>query len=55
VWDGQAWQPADAEAAKSPAPPDVDPGVKSLIAAGMPVSEDGQWVWNGQAWQPTHP
>jgi hypothetical protein len=52
VWDGQAWQPTDKEAAKSPAPSNLDPGVTALIASGMPVSADGQWVWNGQAWQP---
>jgi hypothetical protein len=51
VWDGQAWLPTDTEAAKSPAPSNVDPGVTALIASGMPVSADGQWVWNGQAWQ----
>jgi hypothetical protein len=54
VWDGKAWLPTGDEAAKSPAPTELDPGVKSLIAAGMPVSTDGHWVWNGQAWQPTN-
>jgi hypothetical protein len=52
-WDGSAWQPVEVEAAKSAAPDDLDPGVKALIASGMPVSDDGHWVWNGQGWQTT--
>jgi hypothetical protein len=52
-WDGTAWQPVEATAAQSAAPADLDPGVKALIASGMPVSDDGHWVWNGQAWQTT--
>jgi hypothetical protein len=27
--------------------------VQALIAAGMPVSDDGHWVWDGKAWLAT--
>ncbi|MFN2568825.1 MAG: DUF4234 domain-containing protein [Candidatus Dormibacteria bacterium] len=52
-WDGQVWQPVQAQAQRAPELAQPAPQMQQAIPAPHEqLSPDGRYRWDGQAWQP---